>query len=344
MLTGESMPVEKAPGDRVIGATVNSSAAMEVRASAVGAATVLARIVMLMKEAQGSQAPIQRLADRISAVFVPIVICLSIATFAVWMLLPDAPSFASAITAAVAVLIIACPCAMGLAVPTAVMVASGRGAAAGILIKGGEPLERLASVDTVVFDKTGTLTQGTPRVVDVAIAAGADRALTLRLAAAVEARSEHPLAKAIVDFAGRAETDSLDDARALPGRGVVATVEGRHVMVGTAALLHESRIDFSTIAAQAEAWSAAAQTVVFVAIDGNAAAAFAIADTMRPNAASIVASLKSRGLHTVMLTGDRRTTAEAVAKQAGIDEVIAEVLPDGRSPRSSRCRRRVAEW
>ena len=356
MLTGESMPVEKAPGDRVIGATVNSSGAMEVRASAIGAGTVLARIVTLMKEAQGSQAPIQRLADRISAVFVPIVISLAIATFAAWMVLPGTPSFASAITASVAVLIIACPCAMGLAVPTAVMVASGRGAAAGILIKGGEPLERLAAVDTVVFDKTGTLTQGTPKVVDVAIAAGADRALTLRLAAVLEARSEHPLAKAIVDFAGstgppsrpeaatagsrrrsaesdRAEPDSsgsTDGARALPGRGVVATVEGRHVIIGTAALLRESGIDHSSLAAQAEAWTAAAKTVVFVAIDGTAAAAFAIADTMRPNAATIVSSLKSRRLHTVMLTGDRRATADAVARQAGIDEVIAEVLPDGK--------------
>ena len=332
MLTGESMPVDKAPGDRVIGATVNSSGAMEVRAGAIGAGTVLARIVTLMKEAQGSQAPIQRLADRISAVFVPIVISLSIATLAAWLVLPDAPSFASAITAAVAVLIIACPCAMGLAVPTAVMVASGRGAAAGILIKGGEPLERLASVDTVVFDKTGTLTQGTPKVVEVAIAAGQDRALTLRLAAALESRSEHPLAKAVVAFAGAGADPAaaVDEVRAIPGKGVRGLVDRRMVIVGTEALMRESQIDVSAIARQTESWGTEAKTVVFVAIGGAAAAAFAIADTMRPNAAAIVSSLKARGLHTVMLTGDRRTTAEAVAKQAGLDEVIAEVLPDGK--------------
>ena len=338
MLTGESMPVEKAPGDRVIAATVNSSAAMEVRAGAIGAATVLARIVTLMKEAQGSQAPIQRLADRISAVFVPIVISLSIATFAMWMLLPDTPSFASAITASVAVLIIACPCAMGLAVPTAVMVASGRGAAAGILIKGGEPLERLASVDTVVFDKTGTLTQGMPKVVDAAIAAGADRALTLRLAAALEARSEHPLAKAIVDFAGNLAnptnlpnpTNLTVEVRAVPGKGVRGMVDGHAVVAGTEALMRESSIDVSPFAAQAANWAAEARTVVIVAVDGRAAAAFAIADTMRANAGAVVASLKSRGLQTVMLTGDRRATADAVARQAGVDEVIADVLPEGK--------------
>jgi len=330
MLTGESMPVEKAPGDRVIGATVNSSGAMEVRATAIGTATVLARIVTLMKEAQGSQAPIQRLADRISAVFVPIVISLSIATFAAWMVLPDTPSFASVLTASVAVLIIACPCAMGLAVPTAVMVASGRGAAAGILIKGGEPLERLASVDTVVFDKTGTLTQGTPTVVDVAIAADEDRALTLRLAAALEARSEHPLAKAVVAFAGESPALTVDQVRAVPGKGLRGIVDGRAVIAGTEALMRESNVDVTPLADQAARWAAEAKTVVIIAVDGRATAAVAIADTMRPNAAAIVSSLKSRGLHTVMLTGDRRATADAVAQQVGIDEVIAEVLPDGK--------------
>jgi Cu+-exporting ATPase len=331
MLTGESMPVEKAPGDRVIGATVNLSGAMDVRASAIGAGTVLARIVTLMKEAQGSQAPIQRLADRISAVFVPIVISLSIVTFAAWMVLPDTPSFASALTASVAVLIIACPCAMGLAVPTAVMVASGRGAAAGILIKGGEPLERLASVDTVVFDKTGTLTEGAPKVVDVALAAGEDRTLTLRLAAALEIRSEHPLAKAVVAFAGSiGSAGAAVDVRAVPGKGVRGIVDGHAVIAGTETLMRESGIDVTPLANAAARWAAEAKTVVMIAVDGRATAAVAIADTLRANAATIVSSLKSRGLHTVMLTGDRRATAEAVAKQAGIDEVIAEVLPDGK--------------
>ena len=200
MLTGESMPVDKQVGSRVIGATVNTSGALDIEATSVGASSVLARIVQLMKDAQGSQAPIQRLADRISAVFVPAVVSIAVVTFALWMLIPAEPSIASALTAAVSVLIIACPCAMGLAVPTAVMVASGRGASAGVLIKGGEPLERLASVDTVVFDKTGTLTEGRPKVVDAFFLPGSDRDTVLRAVGAVEAKSEHPLAKAVVEF------------------------------------------------------------------------------------------------------------------------------------------------
>ncbi|MFA5907830.1 MAG: heavy metal translocating P-type ATPase [Vicinamibacterales bacterium] len=331
MLTGESMPVEKAVGDRVIGATVNNTAALEVRATAIGAASVLARIVTLMKEAQGSQAPIQRLADRISAVFVPVVISLAIATFAAWMVLPETPSFVSALTAAVAVLIIACPCAMGLAVPTAVMVASGRGAAAGILIKGGEPLERLAAVDTVVFDKTGTLTQGTPQVVDTFVAPGHDRDAVLRLAAAVEGRSEHPLAKAVVAAAPvTSPSPAVENVLAVPGKGVSGTVDGVRVIAGTEALMRESAVDVTPLEAHAREWAAHAKTVVYVAVDGRAAAAFAIADTMRPNAKQVITSLAAHGLRTVMLTGDRRATADAVAAQAGVTEVIAEVLPDGK--------------
>ena len=332
MLTGESMPVEKAPGDRVIGATVNQTAALEVRATAIGAASVLARIVTLMKEAQGSQAPIQRLADRISAVFVPVVISIAVATFAAWLLLPDTPSFASALTAAVAVLIIACPCAMGLAVPTAVMVASGRGAAAGILIKGGEPLERLAAVDTIVFDKTGTLTEGTPRVTDILVVPGHDRATVLRLAAALESRSEHPLAKAVVAAAGitAGPLPTVENMMASPGKGVLGIVDGRRVAAGTEALLRESGIDVTPIESQTREWAANANTVVCVAIDGQAVAALAIADPMRANATAVVSALARHGLHTVMLTGDRRATADAVAKQAGVSEVIAEVLPEGK--------------
>jgi len=332
MLTGESMPVEKSVGDRVIGATVNKTAALEVRATAIGASSVLARIVTLMKEAQGSQAPIQRLADRISAVFVPVVISIAIATFAAWMVLPETPSFASAITAAVAVLIIACPCAMGLAVPTAVMVASGRGAAAGILIKGGEPLERLAAVDTIVFDKTGTLTEGTPRVTDMVVAPGQDRDTVLRLTAALESRSEHPLAKAVVAAAGASAgpLPTIANVVALPGKGVSGLVDGAQVVAGTQALLRESGIDVTPLEAKAREWSANANTVVYVAIGGQAAAAFAIADTMRANAKDVIAALGGHGLRTVMLTGDRRATAEAVAKQVGVTEVIAEVLPDGK--------------
>jgi P-type Cu+ transporter len=334
MLTGESIPVDKAPGDRVIGATINTSGSLDIEATSVGASSVLARIVQLMKDAQGSQAPIQRLADRISGIFVPAVLSIAIATFALWMIVPGEPSLASAVTATVAVLIIACPCAMGLAVPTAVMVASGRGASAGVLIKGGEPLERLAGVDTVVFDKTGTLTEGRPAVVDAQILRDRDR--TLSLVAAVETRSEHPLAKAVVGY-GRAEAvpyesggNAVENFMAVAGRGVFATVDGHHVLVGTQALLDESKIDTSAFAGALSAWTAQARTVVLAAIDGQAVAAFAIADTMRPNARTVIESLKRRGLRVVMLSGDRRATAEAIARQAGIDEVIADVLPEGK--------------
>jgi Cu+-exporting ATPase len=339
MLTGESLPVDKATGDRVIGATVNTSGSLEVEATSLGASSVLARIVTLMKEAQGSQAPIQRLADRISAVFVPVVLSIAVATFTAWMILPAQPTLSSALTAAVAVLIIACPCAMGLAVPTAVMVASGRGAAAGVLIKGGEALERLSGVDTVVFDKTGTLTQGTPKVVDVYVAPGQDREAALRLVSAVERKSEHPLAKAIAEytegsvganFSSPERSGVVNDFMAVAGKGVFANVDSRYVIVGTQALLAESNIDTAAVKETIAAWTAQAKTVVLAAVDGKIAAAFAIADALRPEAATVVASLKRRGLRLVMLSGDRRATAEAIATQAGVDEVIAEVLPDGK--------------
>jgi len=329
MLTGESIPVEKTAGDRVIGATINTAGSLEIEATGLGASSMLARIVTLMKEAQGSQAPIQRLADRISAIFVPAVVTIAVATFALWMLVPAEPAVTSALTAAVAVLIIACPCAMGLAVPTAVMVASGRGASAGVLIKGGEPLERLADVDTVVFDKTGTLTEGRPIVVDTLFAG--DRETILRLVATAERLSEHPLAKAIAAHAP-AETGryAIDNFRALAGRGVLATIDGHHVIVGTQTLVRESGIDTSALDATAATWTSQARTVVFAAIDGKAAAAFAIADTLRANSATVVQSLKRRGLRVVMLSGDRQATANVIARQAGVDEVIAEVLPDGK--------------
>ena len=335
MLTGESMPVEKKAGDRVIGATVNKTGAFEITATAVGTTSMLAGIVRLMREAQGSQAPVQRLADRISAVFVPVVISLAIATFAAWMIVPAEPSFVRALTAAVSVLIIACPCAMGLAVPTAVMVATGRGAAAGVLIKGGEPLERLASIDTVVFDKTGTLTEGKPTVVEFALAPDHDEAAVLRIASAVERKSEHPLATAIVAFAvaghrfGGAEP-IVDDFTAIPGRGARATVDAHQVLVGTEALLVDEAIDLGVLAQQAARWAGEGKTPVFVAIDGKIAGAFAIADTLRANAATVVRALQRHGIRVVMLTGDRQATARAIGAQAGVAEVIAEVLPNGK--------------
>jgi Cu+-exporting ATPase len=332
MLTGESLPVDKGPGDRVIGATINRAGAFDVRATEVGAGSVLSQIVKLMREAQGSQAPIQRLADRVSAVFVPAVIAIAAATFAAWMILPERPALVPALTAAVAVLIIACPCAMGLAVPTAVMVASGRGAAAGVLIKGGEPLERLASVTTVVFDKTGTLTEGQPRVEHAVFAPAVNEADTLAWIAAVERRSEHPLAAALTQFA-------LEKASALPdvaafeavaGQGVRARVAGVNVIVGTEALLRLEGIDPGAFRSIVDEWAASGRTPVLAAIDGAAVAAFAIADTLRTNAKAVVTELQALGLRAVMLTGDRRQTARSIADAAGIDEAIAEVLPQGK--------------
>jgi len=338
MLTGESMPVDKRPGDRVIGATINTSGALDVTATSIGASSVLARIVALMKEAQGSQAPIQRLADRISSVFVPTVLSIAIAAFALWMIVPAEPSIASALTAAVAVLIIACPCAMGLAVPTAVMVASGRGAAAGVLIKGGEPLERLSQVDTIVFDKTGTLTQGAPQVVDFTLLPGHDKATVLRMVAAVEARSEHPLAKAIAEYSrehgegteGTERAGAVSNFVAHAGRGVAAEVNHHRIIVGTQRLLEESQIDTKPVTDTLTSLTTQGRTVVIAAIDGTVAATFAIADALRPEAQAVVSSLRGRGLGVVMLSGDRRGTAEAIATQVGIADVIAEVLPDGK--------------
>ncbi|MGE3275342.1 MAG: heavy metal translocating P-type ATPase [Vicinamibacterales bacterium] len=332
MLTGESLPVAKQPGDQVFGATVNTAGAFEVTATAVGQASALAKIVRLMKDAQGSQAPIQRLADRISGVFVPVVMSIAIATAAIWWIVPAEPSFVQALTAAVAVLIIACPCAMGLAVPTAVMVASGRGAAAGVLIKGGEPLERLAGVDTVVFDKTGTVTEGQPRVVEVQALGDTSPDTLLAATAAVEALSEHPLAAAIVrhtDDAGVPRQPASGFA-AVAGRGARAIVDGRRVAVGTEAFLQAEGIAVEPLAALSEPWAQRGATPVFVAIDGVAAGGFAIADTLRQNAPEVVGRLGAMGLRVVMLTGDRRATAQAIASQAGIGDVIAEVLPDGK--------------
>jgi Cu+-exporting ATPase len=333
MLTGESLPVEKQPGDRIIGATVNTAGAFEVEATTVGAASVLAQIVRLMRDAQGSQAPIQRLADRVSSIFVPVVISIAIATFAAWWIVPAEPSLVRAVTAAVAVLIIACPCAMGLAVPTAVMVASGRGAAAGVLIKGGEPLERLGAVDTVVLDKTGTLTEGRPRVLEAAFVPGTDERDALTWIASVEALSEHPLAAAVVEFA-RARDVVIESGvtafRAVAGRGVQAEIDGEPVVIGTEALLQMAGVSTEPLRDAIEAWAADGKTPVLAARGGRLLAAFAIADRLRENAATVMRSLESLGLRIVMLSGDRRQTADAIARQAGITDVIAEVLPDGK--------------
>jgi Cu+-exporting ATPase len=332
MLTGESIPVEKKTGDRVIGGTINKNGALQFQATTLGADSVLSHIVKLMREAQGSQAPIQRLADRISGVFVPVVISIAVAAFVAWYVIPADPSFIQALTAAVAVLIIACPCAMGLAVPTAVMVATGRGAELGVLIKGGEALEKLATLDTVVLDKTGTLTIGKPSVTDVFALPGFDEHQVLSLASGLEISSEHPLAEAVVEKA-RSRGLSIPAASeflAVPGRGIEGRVEGRSVFIGTEVYLREKGVDAGGLSAMASTFALSGKTPILLAIDGHPAAVIGVADTLKPNAAGAVAHLRALGLRVAMLSGDRRETAMAIARQAGIGEVIAEVLPQGK--------------
>lgn len=333
MLTGESMPVAKRKGDRVIGGSVNRTGAFHLRATTLGADSVLARIVSLMRDAQGSRAPIQRQADRISGIFVPIVLSIAVATFVTWFVVSDTAPVVRAFAAAVAVLIIACPCAMGLAVPTAVMVATGRGAQLGILIKGGEALERTSRVNTVVFDKTGTLTAGRPAVTDVRhVSAEVGEGEMLRLVASLERSSEHPLGEAI---AARATASGATLVRAeafesVTGKGVVGVVEGEALAVGNASLMADHAIDVSPLREVVDGWTAAGRTPVYVAINGALAGAIAIADPLKATASAAVAALRRQGVEVVMLTGDTARTAEAVAREAGIARVVADVRPDGK--------------
>jgi Cu+-exporting ATPase len=332
MLTGESLPVEKTVGDAVIGGTINRTGAFRYRATTLGEASVLARIVRLMRDAQGSRAPIQKLADRISAVFVPVVIQIAIATFAAWYVLAGGAPAVQGMAAAVAVLIIACPCAMGLAVPTAVMVATGRGAALGILIKGGEALQRAGDVTTVVLDKTGTVTEGRPAVTDVVALPGVDEAELLWLAGSLEASSEHPLAEAIVQRAsarGRVLVRA-HSFESLTGRGAQGVVAGHAVLVGNAALMRDRGVDVAPLAADAERLAEQGRTPVYVAVDGALAGLIAVADPIRPASRTAIARLQRMGLDVVMLTGDNERTARAVAREAGIAHVVAGVLPDGK--------------
>jgi Cu+-exporting ATPase len=333
MLTGESMPVAKRSGDRVIGGSVNRTGAFRLSATTLGAESVLSQIVTLMRDAQGSRAPIQRQADRISGIFVPIVLSIAVATFVAWFVASDSAPFVRAFAAAVAVLIIACPCAMGLAVPTAVMVATGRGAQLGVLIKGGEALERASRVDTVVFDKTGTITAGRPVVTDVVHrSVEVDEGELLRLVASLERSSEHPLGEAIA-AAATARGGVLSRAQAfdsVTGKGVVGVVDGHALAVGNAPLLADYAIDVAPLRPQVDAWSANGRTPVYIALNGTLAGALAIADPLKPTAAQAVAALRRLGLEVVMLTGDTRATAEAIAREAGITRVVADVRPDGK--------------
>jgi Cu+-exporting ATPase len=335
MITGESLPVAKHTDDLVVGGTLNTTGTLTFRATRVGADTVLARIIRLVSEAQGSRAPIQRLADLVTSYFVPAVLGLAAFTFVVWFAFGPAPAFNLALLNTVAVLIIACPCALGLATPTSIMVGTGKGAEAGVLFRNAEALERLGSVRAIVLDKTGTLTEGKPRVTDVVRAPGAPAEdELLALVAAAERGSEHPLADAIVREA--TATRALDvpfavDFLATAGGGVAATVSGRRVLVGRPGYLETEGVDVSALVESADALAADGKTPVFAAIDGRAAAVIAIADTLKAGSIEAMAELRRLGIVVTMLTGDNRRTAEAIARSAGIDRVLADVRPDGKA-------------
>ena len=329
MVTGESIPVQKGAGDKAIGGTINGTGSFVMRAERVGAETLLAQIVQMVAEAQRSRAPIQRLADVVSGYFVPVVVAIAALSFAVWALWGPAPAIAHALVAAVAVLIIACPCALGLATPMSIQVGVGRGAQAGVLIKNAEALERLEKVDTLVVDKTGTLTEGRPRVVATETAGTTSGDELLRLAATLERSSEHPLAAAIVEAAAArgiqlADVEGFD---APTGRGVVGRVEGRRVALGNKRLLEDLGVRPGAFAEKAETRRRGGETVIFVAVDGDLAGIVAVADPIKETTPKAIADLRADGVRIVMLTGDNRTTAEAVARKLGIDEVEAEVLP-----------------
>ena len=338
MLTGESMPVAKKKGDRVVGGTINRTGALKARATTLGEDSALARIVKLLRDAQGSRAPIQNLADRVSGIFVPVVMSIAVATFAAWFIATDGAGAVRGLVAAISVLIIACPCAMGLAVPTALMVASGKGAQLGVLIKGGEALQRAHEIDVVVLDKTGTVTAGKPTVVSVSRVVGGgggggdlDDAQVLALAAGVEAMSEHPLADAIVRAAQERSVQRarVGDFESRTGRGVVGkAADGRLVAVGNAALMREVGADPATSEATAERFAAEGQTPVHVGVDRAVVAVLGVADPIKPEAPAAIGSFKHMGLDVVLLTGDTRRTAEAIARQAGVEQVIAEVMPE----------------
>jgi Cu+-exporting ATPase len=335
MLTGESLPVEKAPQSRVVAGTVNRAGSFVFRATAVGSETTLARIIQLVEEAQGSRAPIQRLADRVAAVFVPIVLVVAALTFAAWLLLGPEPRLLLALTTAVSVLVIACPCAMGLATPTAIMVATGKGAEHGLLIKSAAALEVLHKVDVLVFDKTGTLTGGRPEITDVIVPGTA--AITedeaLGLAAAAEQASEHPLGEAIVRRAKErgVALPPVTGFTSVPGQGVDAlTTEGR-VLLGNRRLMEARGIDLSPWAERARSLQSEGKTVISLAFAGRLVALLAAADVLKPDATATVARLKELGVEVVMLTGDNRQTGEAIGRQAGIERVLAEVLPEDKA-------------
>jgi Cu+-exporting ATPase len=330
MVTGESMPVEKGPGDKLIGGTINGSGGLIMRAEKVGSDTMLARIVQMVAEAQRSRAPIQRLADTVAAWFVPAVIGVAIVAFIAWAIWGPPPAAAYGLIVAVSVLIIACPCALGLATPMAVMVGVGKGASAGVLIKNAAALERMEKVDTLVVDKTGTLTEGKPKLTRIVTAAGFDETAILSLAAALERSSEHPLAAAVLSAArdrGIAIPEP-QEFQSITGKGVVGRVDGRSVALGNEELMRDRGVSFESLEAPAETMRGEGATTLYLAADGELAGILAVADPIKRTTADALARLRADGMRVVMLTGDNRVTAESIARRLGIDEVEAEVSPD----------------
>ena len=330
MVTGESMPVSKHPGDIVIGATINTTGSLRVRATKVGADSMLAQIIKMVQQAQASKAPIQRLADAASAYFVPVVMAIAIAAFAVWFVAGPPPTLTLALVSAVSVLIIACPCALGLATPLSIMVGTGKGARAGILIRSAEALETAHKLDTIVLDKTGTITAGKPALTDIHTSGALDEQELLTLVAAAEADSEHPLAAAIVTGA-RARNLTVPTATgfdSITGKGVQASIAGHAVLVGTARLLSDAAIDTSALDPISQRLSGEGKTPILAAVDGRAAGVFAVADTVKADSAAAITALRRIGVEVVMITGDNARTAAAIARQVGVTRVLAEVLPE----------------
>ncbi|MGM2671039.1 heavy metal translocating P-type ATPase [Bacillus cereus group sp. Bce026] len=333
MLTGESIPVDKSIGDVVIGSTINKNGFLKVKATKVGRDTALAQIIKVVEEAQGSKAPIQRVADQISGIFVPVVVVIAIITFAVWMIFVTPGDFGGALEKMIAVLVIACPCALGLATPTSIMAGSGRSAEYGILFKGGEHLEATHRLDTVILDKTGTVTNGKPVLTDIIVADGFHEEEILRLVGAAEKNSEHPLAEAIVEGIKEKKIDipSSETFEAIPGFGIESVVEGKQLLIGTRRLMKKFDINIEEVSKSMEALEREGKTAMLIAIDKEYAGIVAVADTVKDTSKAAIARLKKMGLDVVMITGDNTQTAQAIAKQVGIDHVIAEVLPEGKA-------------
>lgn len=333
MLTGESLPVDKTEGDALYGSTINSNGSIKMKATKVGRDTALAQIIKVVEDAQGTKAPIQRMADKISGIFVPIVVGIAILTFLVWFIWVEPGNFTPALEVLIAVLVIACPCALGLATPTSIMAGSGRSAEMGILFKGGEHLEQTQSIDTVVVDKTGTVTHGKPVLTDVLLADGQEQEKFLALIGAAEKQSEHPLAQAIVQGIQEKEIElgQVQYFEAVPGYGIQSTVSGQGVLVGTRKLMEQYGIDVSAVMPQMESLESVGKTAMLVAINGEYAGLVAVADTIKETSEEAIKRLQKMGIRVIMMTGDNERTAQAIGKQVGVDAVIAEVLPEGKA-------------